>query len=303
MNAAAASVHRLRGDLGHVEPGSENGNGRPKPQPSEERVAEIAEATRDLNELLELPDHKAITGARILGDGADAAIFMELADGSEMHLTARDMARPAALLTALAVGPGVRPKLNQARALDAVVLVKTLARHVRTMSETDQAIEWGVNFLQMADVIDVDLYDQGERWGAFSMLKDQDPRARHRETNVSIATASKVLRHRDGSRLVRTDWLVAYVRSIEPRITPAHLAILMQNAGWRRRGKEGRWKATPPGRPGQLNWAFWLVAPDWESRGETVVADATVTAGYVIPPARTRARVGAVTSRNQDTAA
>ncbi len=300
--SASADVAALRAQL--------NGSGRnlaavnhSGPSASDE---EAFEPLAELNDLLELAVGQAITGARLIGPGGDAAVFLTLKDGTEMTFASvRDMTRPANLLAELAVSTGARPKLNQARALDAVALIRKVAVHVASMDQADQAVEWGVGFLQAAAVLDVDLYDQAERWGAFSHLKDIDPRARHRETNVSVAAASVVLRHVDGSRLVRTDWLAAHLRVIEPRVTPAQLAVQMQRVGWLRRGTHGRWKATRPGMPGQLNWAFWLVPAGWEDRGEeaavTASYDGPVTAGINSSPARAHApALEAVTRRNPE---
>lgn len=201
-----------------------------------------------------------ITEASVIGDGADAAAYMTLSDGSEMRFRSlREMTQPGKLMAEVVATTGALPKLNQQGAMAVISLLKRYARHVRSMSECDEAIEWGVTFLQAAETIDVDVNDQAERWGAFSKLSHVDPRARRLESGISIAAASSVLRAIDGTRLVRTDWLRAYVRSIEPRMTPATIATLMQRVGWQRRGSEGRWKATRPGLPGQLNWAFWIV--------------------------------------------
>lgn len=241
-----------------------------------------------------------IAEASVIGDGADATAYISYSDDTEMSMTLREMCSPSKLMAEVVATTGAVPKLNQQRAMQAVALLKRHAQHIRSMSETDEAVEWGVNFLQAAETIDVDLMDQGERWAAFSKLAETDPRARHRECNISVAAASIVLRGVDGTRLVRTDWMRAYVRSIEPRTTPAQIAALMQRVGWQRRGKEGRWKATRPGLPGQLNWSFWIVPKDWDDRG-------AVTAGKESPPAPahtpTHARVETVTSRNQVTEA
>lgn len=259
------------------------------------------DAGRDLAKLLALDKLEpplTITGASLIGDGADAAVWITLSDDTELRFrTVREMTQ-ATRLTAEVVGAtGAEPKLNNPAAVRAVSLLKRYATHVRSMSEADEAVEWGVTFLQAAPVLDVDVNDQTERWGAFTKLGEIDPRARNRESNISIPAASLVLRSVDGTRLVRTDWMRAYVRSIEPRMTPTAIATLMQRVGWQRRGAEGRWKATRPGMPGQLNWAFWIVPTRWENRGE----GAAVTAGEETPHARapTRTRVGAVTSRNR----
>jgi len=263
---------------------------------------DLEDARRELEELLALPSvGLRLTGGRIIGDGADAQVILALSDGSELVFRSlMDMAKPQNVNARVVATTGARPKLDVPGALDAVALVRQYATTVRTMSETDDAIEWGVAFLREAALIDVDLDHQGDRWGNFHALAEIDPRRLHRETGQSIASASRVLRHRDGSRLVSADWFRAYVRSIEPRITPAQLAIVMQRVGWVRRGREGRWKATEPNGPGQLNRAFWLVPAGWDDRGEEPARLAAVTAGDVSPPAPVRVRVEAVTGRNRE---
>lgn len=238
-----------------------------------------------------------ITAASVIGAGADAAAFVTLSDGSELRFRSlREMCQPGTLAAEVVATTGAVPKLNQQLAMIAVSLLKRYARHIRSLSETDEAIEWGVCFLQAADTLDVDVNDQAERWGGFEALSGVDPRARHKESGISIAAASTILRCVDGSRLVRTDWMRAYVRSIEPRMTPSQVATLMQRVGWQRRGSEGRWKATRPGLPGQLNWAFWIVPSGWEDRG-------AVTAGKEQPPAIARPPAPAhVEARHRSTA-
>ena len=224
---------------------------------------------------------------------------MQLSDGSELRFRSlREMTQPTKLFAEVVATTGAVPKLNQQLAGEAVALLKRFARHVASMNEDDEAIEWGVNFLQAAETLDVDVDDQAERWGAFCKLEEIDPRRQHAETRQSIASASVVLRCADGSRLVRTDWFRAYVKSIETRMTPAQIATVMQNVGWIRRGSKGRWKATRRGLPGQRNMAFWLVPVDWEDRGEENASGAVTPGAEYSPapaPARACARVGGVT--------
>lgn len=279
-------------------------------------------AARELAALLALDELSVpltIVSAQIIGAGAAAAASVTLSDGAEMTFASlREMTAPAKLMAEVVATTGALPKLNQPAAMRAVALLRRIAEHTRSMSEADEGIEWGVNFLQTAPTLAVDLDDQADRWAAFSKLANIDPRARHRESNISIPAASLVLRCPDGSRLVRTDWMRAYIRSIEPRMTPAGIAVVMQRVGWIRRGKEGRWKARRPGFPGELNLAFWLVPSGWDERGEEPPAEPRIsavcreftppgiadadeagTAGVGISPARvrTRTRVGAVPSR------
>ncbi len=241
-----------------------------------------------LSDLLALPSvGLSVIGARLIGDGGDAAAYLDLSNGSELVFKSmREMVQPSRLMAEVVATTGALLKLKQPQSMEVVALVRQVARHIRTMGEADEAIEWGVGFLQAATVIDFDVTDQGERWGAFSRLATIDPRVTHRLNGVSVAAASTTLRHLDGSTLVRTDWFRAYVRSIEPRVSPAQVAIQMQRVGWVRRGREGRWLARQPLGPGQHNWAFWLVPKHWEVRGEPARA---VTADEKDPRARTRA--------------
>jgi len=245
------------------------------------------DAGRELAKLLaldKLDPPLTITGASLIGDGADAAAFLTLSDDSEMRFRSlREMTVANKLMAEVVATTGAMPKLNQQAAMRAVSLLKRYAVHVQSMSEDDEAIEWGVNFLHAAETLDVDIDAQAERWAAFTKLSEVDPRRKHAETRESIASASVVLRCADGSQLVRTDWFRAYVRSIEPRMTPAQIATLMQHVGWIRRGYKGRWKATRPGLPGQLSLAFWLVPDNWEDRGDALF-DKTPANGAAVPP-------------------
>lgn len=244
--------------------------------------------------------------AQVIGDGASAAAYMEVSDGSVIRFASlRDMAQVNRLMAEVVATTGALPKINQQGAMQAVALLKQHAEHVRSMSEEDEAIDWGITFLTAADVLDLDLDDQTQRWGAFTRLGEIDPRETSRQSGISIAAASTVLRAEDGTRLVRTDWMRAWVKSIEPRMTPAAIAALMQRVGWIRRGTKGRWKATRPGLPGQQNMAFWVVPPGWDDRGEeppprnheTPANEPAVTPGAQESPAggRPHTRAGGVT--------
>jgi len=131
-------------------------------------------------------------------------------------------------------------------------LTRTLAEHHAAMTDNDHAISWGIEYLQVADVLDVDLNDQAQRWGAFSRLKGLD--------------GGTVLRHLDGSMLVRIGWFRAWVRIDQDHTIPAQqVQQRMMRVGWRIRGGigGGRVKATCPGRTATLVWTFYDVPPDW----------------------------------------
>lgn len=73
---------------------------------------------------------------------------------------------------------------------------------------------------------------------------------------------------------MRSEWFHRYARSLSPRETPATVGARMLRVGWERRGREGRIKATAPGRQATLQWAFWVVPAGW---GESETSARQVT--------------------------
>ena len=142
--------------------------------------------------------------------------------------------------------------------------MRALAERQQAVSENEIAVDWGASYLQAADVLDVDLNDQGERWAAFERLQNHDPWSRAREDGTSIAACGLVLRHIDGIRLVRCGWFAQYVRTLDAGTSQTALGARMARAGWTRRGGSGRIKATAPGREDTRGWNFWTVPADWE---------------------------------------
>jgi hypothetical protein len=192
-----------------------------------------------------------IAGARIVGRGSRSSADVYFDDGSEITFESlRDAARPSTLLPELAASVGALPGLKQQQALKGVTLLRRIAAHQVTFSEDEIARDWGVSYLQAAETLDVDINDQGERWGAFSRLHRTEGRG--------------VLRHRDGSRYVRAGWFCEAVRGHDAAISPHELAHRMERIGWGRRGKTGRIKATAPGRSDTLAWSFYMVPAGWD---------------------------------------
>jgi hypothetical protein len=207
-----------------------------------------------------------ITGARVVGRGADASADLFLSDKTVVTFEKlRDIGRPNLLAIEIAACTGATPKLDGARALRAVALMRFLAEHETTFTADEIATDWGVTFLQDAPVIDVDLDDQGQRWAAFAELARHNPlSARASGETSSVAAGSPVLRHTGGVRFMRTGWFRAHVRG-EDAISSGELANRMQRVGWGRRGRHGRMKATRPGFPETLVWAFYSIPVDWET--------------------------------------
>jgi hypothetical protein len=238
-----------------------------------------------------------ILGADIYGSGSRAAVEIRLSNGEVMTFDQlREMANAGILAAELVACTGATPKLAKPSALRAIALVRTIARQHRTMSDNDVAIEWGVTYLQAVDVLDMDLGNQADRWAAFSALAEIEPT---REPS-GVPPPHMVLRHIDGTRLVRSSWFVTHVKNMDSA-SARDIPTRMSRVGWHRRGSEGRVKATRPGLKGQLNWAFFFVPEGWENRagGYEVTASGLVNARAQTPPL---SRVEAVTGRNPVTA-
>ena len=258
------------------------------------QVPDAIEAAAQLEALLDLPAlGLSIVSADIYGSGSRAAVEIRLSNGETMSFDAvREMTQPGLLAAELVACTGALPKLTKAAALKATALVRTIARTHRTTTDNEAAVEWGVSYLQHAEVLDFDLNDQAGRWAAFSALAELEPT----RDPAGVPPPNWVLRHTDGVRLVRSSWFVAHVRNIDSAST-RDIPTRMARVGWQRRGSEGRVKATRPGLKGQLNWAFFFVPDGWEDRagGYEVTAGGLVNARAQNTPL---SRVEAVTGRN-----
>jgi len=203
-----------------------------------------------------------LEGGAVLG-GASADLY--LSDGTEINFESmRDVANATRLTLEIAACTGATPSLKAPQAIRAVALLRALAEHHRAFTADEIAFGWGVDFLQSAPALDVDLNDRGARWGAFSHLATIDPLAHSHERGGSIADASVVLRHTDGARYVRCGWLKDSVRRSDATVTPQELAHRMERVGWQRRGATGHIKASQPVGRKTLAWTFYVVPVGWE---------------------------------------
>jgi hypothetical protein len=192
-----------------------------------------------------------IIAARIVGRGSRASADVYLDDGSEITFESlKDAARPSTLLPELAACVGALPGLKQQQALKGVTLLRRIASHQVAFSEDEIARDWGTSYLQSAEVLDLDMADQVQRWAAFEQLS-------RREQQL-------VLRHHDGTRYVRCGWYRDLIRHHDGTASATEIAHRMERVGWLRRGAHGRIKATCPNRPESLVWTFYEVPAGWE---------------------------------------
>lgn len=225
-------------------------------------------AAEQLAAMLDLPSVGVhITGARVVGQGSRASAQITLSNGEVLEFDSLFMmCRPQNLIAEVAACTGATPTLKQPQAVRAVALVRALAEHTAGITDDDIARTWGLEYVQAADPIDIDMGDQAARWGAFKHLERVHPYTKAREDGTTLAAAGTLLRHTDQSRYIRTGWFRDYVRAEQDHtIAPAQIHTRMQRVGWQLRGSSGRTKATCPGTPGQLVWAFYVVPAGWET--------------------------------------
>lgn len=227
-------------------------------------------AAEELTAILDLASvGLTIRGGRIVGNGSSATADLYLSDGTTIEFESlRQVANPKLLTVEIAACVGATPTIKGPQAIRAVVLLRALSDHQRTTSEDDDATGWGLEFLQAADVLDIDMSDQAQRWEAFSRLERIDPDARHHADSITVAKASLVLRHHDGVRYVRTGWFRAHVRSGDHTVSPQQIRVRMQRVGWEIPGNFGKVKAARPGFKQQLVWPFYRVPATWENHDD-----------------------------------
>ncbi|MEJ7891721.1 MAG: hypothetical protein WKF94_03685 [Solirubrobacteraceae bacterium] len=223
-----------------------------------------------------------VKSAVTTGQGARASAQLELSNGEWLEFESlREMAHLTVLRAELAACAGVVPKITAADALQAVALLRQVARRQQTVSDDDLALDWGQSYLQAAQTRPVDMSDQADRWEAFSDLRSLD-----NAREEAGAAMTMVLVDSAGVRFVRSGHMYGFVRGREPGLSEGKIAQRLLRVGWTKPNASGRVKATQPGFGGTLNWSFFLVPADWPGN--------EVTAGTGLLRAREEATASCV---------
>jgi hypothetical protein len=209
-----------------------------------------------------------VTGATMYGRGSTADVRIHLTGDRRIDLNPIGKYTTASkLANELALQTGVDVPLTAAQVVRFSALINRLADHRDTMSEENRAADWGISYLQAAQVLALTMSDQRERWAAFKRLDATDPVSSARADGTSVAVGSVVLEDAQTRlRYVRASWFAAYVRQQSWPGAADEAARTMRRLGWGKPATEGRIKATDPGSTNTLQWAFWTVEAGWERR-------------------------------------
>ena len=101
----------------------------------------------------------------------------------------------------IAAQAGSKPALKAPDVQEVVTLLYRLGDHSEAIETADRAWELGAEYLREATLGDVQMGDQASRWQAFCQLNGGD--VRHDTVLHDLDT---------GSRYVRTQWLMEYLR-------------------------------------------------------------------------------------------
>jgi hypothetical protein len=208
-----------------------------------------------------------VTGAELHGRGLSAVGAIHLDNGVSIEIDRyAQLNQPAALAGLVSFYTGVGESFTKDQCSKVAGLVSRLAAHQNEIGANEIAGDWGHSFLYAAPVLDANLSDQHERYGAWNRLADIDPVALSKENHLSVAKNSYVIRDVDGTRYVHSGWFHSHVtRDLHGLIGSPELIGRMCRIGWGRRRGRGRIKATEPRTGNVLFLPFLLVPVGWEN--------------------------------------
>jgi hypothetical protein len=217
-----------------------------------------------LEKLLDIGSiHTRIGRIRVHGRGGRAQVRIELDNGERIEFDPfGSYSSPAKMNFEVSSQVGSKPRLKKPDDVQEVArLIFWLGDHYESIATADRAWELGAEYLRAATLCDVDMSNQETRWRAFDHLRA--PGTKH----------DTVLLDKGGSRYVRTQWVMEYIRARCDTGEAAAMRSELERHGWSKAGGEGRIKATHPEFPRSLVWAFLIVPEGWEDRDPDEAGD------------------------------
>ena len=230
-----------------------------------------------------------MTRVRVHGRSGKAHVRVDLDNGEWIELDpVGSYSSPAKMNFEIAAQAGSKPALKALDVQEVVTLLYWLGDHSEAIKTADRAWELGAEYLREATLGDVQMGDQASRWQAFCQLNGGD--VRHDTVLRQIFDT--------GSRYVRTQWLMEYLRVRARRRRGGQDGHpRLERFGWKRAGTEGRVKATDPELPevapvGVLDRAERLgaaVSPSQVTAGNGFLRarEASLSRAYIYVPAVT----------------
>ena len=232
--------------------------------PAQSPAAILERLTKDL--------HAAQVGLTVVDVRASGnRMAIVFSDGTELTARAEQIAMASRLGAELATTIGIATDLSTLQARRVAALVRRYAGRTNEAREQEQAITWGIEFLQLAETRPFDFTDQKSKFGTWRELDDHDPddKTSSRSAEAYARKSIVAVDNTTGIRYVRAGWFQEYVRRTGATQQPADVLGLMVDVGWQRKGSKGRIKATDPsGLHDPVRVPFYLVPAGWENAQE-----------------------------------
>ena len=232
--------------------------------PAQSPAAILERLTKDL--------HAAQVGLTVVDVRASGnRMAIVFSDGTELTARAEQIAMASRLGAELATTIGIATDLSTLQARRVAALVRRYAGRTNEAREQEQAITWGIEFLQLAETRPFDFTDQRSKFGTWRELDDHDPddKTSSRSAEAYARKSIVAVDNTTGIRYVRAGWFQEYVRRTGATQQPADVLGLMVDVGWQRKGSKGRIKATDPsGLHDPVRVPFYLVPAGWENAQE-----------------------------------
>jgi hypothetical protein len=162
------------------------------------------EAHEKLADLLDLGSvGRKIRRVQVHGRGGRAHVQIDLDNGEWIEFDPLGSYSTATKMNfEVSAQIGSRPSLKKpADVQEVATLIFWLGEHYEAIETADRAWELGADYLRAATLCEADMNDQTSRWWAFEHLDAKT-------TKHDVVVVDR----RTGSRYVRTQWLVEYLR-------------------------------------------------------------------------------------------
>jgi hypothetical protein len=219
----------------------------------------------------------AVANVIVSGHGDEAMAALVLSDGSTVEFSRLDhVATPSRLSHRLAADAGIALDFSTIAAAKIAALMRRYAGRSNETHRHELAIDWGLEFLRLAEPSNFHWKNTDERWRVWSELADRDPDRPPPRTMLDVETqftrsaaayATHTLVAHDldsGQRYVRSGWMQEFVRRTGSREAQGDVVQLLTRVGWQRPlNEKARITVHEPGGERQVGFAVFVVPSGW----------------------------------------